>query len=754
VTVAEKAGKLVVTSVKYYEDEGDDGSDELTVTNTLSKPGSVSFKLKKTYVGATFTDRQPFVFRLTQVQADHSTEQAVRDVKLAEPVTTTTQGQEGSVAELAFNTDISFTRVDVGKEFWFLMEELPGTASNVRYDSSKVWVKVTVSLDGTGVAIAKNDVTYDPATAGFDAEFVNERLVDVTATKLWLLNDGRTHMSAGELAGMKTTLTLSRWKYAEQSSAFVKDATFGDRVVELDGTADEGEVEPWRYTWVGLPKSYPDEDGYLNYEYRIEETQVGYADGTVQPIHNDMTADGRFAVFIDGMTVRNRLNTKNVEFGKQWKDASGNAVAWPENKAITITLKREGDDQFRQTYTISPDAQTDGVSWTTPSVDDARKIYWFTLRDLVRFKSDGVTAYRYYIEETPVAYDATASYLTSYSAGGSAAFERKSGSDAKQYIVNSSPVTDLKVTKEWYDLAGKKIAWPQDAKIELRLYRRHANDATEKPTSLWRLHGVCNGEVLTTSLDDDRIVTATCENSVMTLTGLPAGDEDGLWLYFLKEEGSVDGYAQGIYANRGAYITLGDGAYQNGVIRNVQAEDVPVEPVDFSFSKVWKGRTGKSVAWPSNKTITVTLNAGTADDPTAKLLSDATYTLSPSNHDGWEVLTSDDGATTTFTLRDLPAQTANGTKLVYYVVEERPDGYSVPSYATSDGNIFIDGTQRASNGQLIINRPLDAVELPFTGGIGAVPLLAMGSTVLLVACLGLWRRRGGTLGPRERGGLD
>ena len=183
-----------------------------------------------------------------------------------------------------------------------------------------------------------------------------------------------------------------------------------------------------------------------------------YADGTTQPIQNDMTADGRFAVLVDGMTVRNRLNTKNVEFGKQWKDANGNAVAWPEGKEITITLKREGDEEFSKTYRMSPDTQAEGVSWTTPADDDSRKIYWFTLHDLVRFKSDGVTAYRYYIEESPVAYDATSSYVTNYSAGGSAAFERKSGSDAKQYIVNVSPVTNLKVTKEWYDEIGRAHA--------------------------------------------------------------------------------------------------------------------------------------------------------------------------------------------------------------------------------------------------------------------------------------------------------
>jgi LPXTG-motif cell wall-anchored protein len=131
----------------------------------------------------------------------------------------------------------------------------------------------------------------------------------------------------------------------------------------------------------------------------------------------------------------------------------------------------------------------------------------------------------------------------------------------------------------------------------------------------------------------------------------------------------------------------------------------------------------------------VTLNAYTNSSTQEAVLEDQTLTFSPTSlPNGWTVVTSTDGKKTTYKVNDLPAVTAAGDTLTYYVVETQVTGYKEPSYADKDGHGLIN-VGKATNGQQIINAPEDGVALPSTGGPGTLLYTLSGLALICGAAL-------------------
>jgi LPXTG-motif cell wall-anchored protein len=98
---------------------------------------------------------------------------------------------------------------------------------------------------------------------------------------------------------------------------------------------------------------------------------------------------------------------------------------------------------------------------------------------------------------------------------------------------------------------------------------------------------------------------------------------------------------------------------------------------------------------------------------------------------------------TTFKVEGLPKY-QDGKELHYYVIETQVNGYKAPSYATSEGNSLVftgSDVPKATNGQQIINTPVEGYELPSTGGPGTRLFTILGSILILGAGVLVWRRR-------------
>ena len=328
-----------------------EGSATATMKNTYSAEGKVTFNVKKSFKYGDLTTKT-FTFKLTQVTAENSSTQATENVKLSTPITVSTS-TEGDSAEqtVSFDEVTGFDLDDVGTEFWFMIEEVPGDDVSVDYDGSKFWVKVTFADAGDG--------TLTPTKipdAAIDASFENEQLTSFEGEKIWLNGDGED-MAPED--GTVIKLKLVRYKEDE------KDEDFGIEV-EHDGNTDAVSAQigetgvygqkkaDWKYEWTKLEKSYnaaaPGEDpDYKDYIYKVEETNITYGEnGTAATVANGISSDGMFIVSYDddGKTVTNKLNDTSITVKKVWME-NGQEVSDPTDESITsieVKLMRKNVD--------------------------------------------------------------------------------------------------------------------------------------------------------------------------------------------------------------------------------------------------------------------------------------------------------------------------------------------------------------------------------------------------------------------------
>ena len=812
VVVKEEDGKFYIESVKYDYDPLDEtsGTNELVITNKHEVQGAIPFKVKKTFVGGTFED-ETFEFMLTQVEKMNTTTQAT--TKLSSPVTVSTPDEDVSEKIMTFNTEITFNSTETGEYFFKIEEVQPDTPyPTIKYDSTPQWIKVTVN-NGVVTKTYANVRTIESGEP--DASFTNEKLVNVTATKKWVDSDGTTPLEVEP--DTEITLQLTQWKGNEQSSVL----DFAPLTVTLDGEIDTegkaigetgymGQEGPnWTYTWSGLPKAYYDDSKgeYLDYEYQIEETCVKWGSGTEKRVANDITEDGMFLVYVDETTITNKLNTKSVEFGKQWMDKDGKAVEWPSHaneenseedesgglsyEQISVTLHRKDDSGYSESMNLSPstdkvtiDGKECPVTWTLPSYGDSNKVYWFTIDGLTQYQPDGVTQWRYYVtEDEPKIDDKT--YLVKYSQESDGAHERVRIYDAKQYIINRYPETEIKISKEWYNSVGKEEKeWPNGKELSLTLYRKQGTDNQKKLVTFNNVKPGDNNISVTVTPSqaepenlEESSSSESGENTgavteytlsccpdypfIFEVDGLPLADEEGnIYTYYFQEE-NLPGY-ETTYGNGGTYLGKTDAAYNGGKIINT------MPATEFCFNKLWKNDVDGDVQWPKDANIEITLYGGNEEFATADL-SEQGGTMGSYT---WIAEEGEYSSSVRFTVTGLPKYNENGQEINYHVVETGVDedtGHHKASYyrlekssSNEDENEgededpdLMDETTKtitnankdfAMNGQYIVNRPYNdevkSLELPATGSrFTPVHLRIIASILIILAGVGMsfWR---------------
>ena len=258
----------------------------------------------------------------------------------------------------------------------------------------------------------------------------------------------------------------------------------------------------------------------------------------------------------------------------------------------------------------------------------------------------------------------------------------------------------------------------------------------------------------------DKFVLSTADGNTRTYAGLSdtdpgykvkAGEANKLTFVdmpvgsYVVTEGDVSktGYSitstysvdDGESTSTGPSVSVAKGAEASVVITNDYKK-----LTDFEFSKVWNDASSQPAQWPEGAKITVTLNAYTDPETKKPVLEDQVLEFSATTvPDGWSVETGQDGKRKTFKTTGLNA-TKSGSALTYYVVEAKVDGYNDPSYADTQGN-SLTNSDRAINGQQIINTPEGGYELPSTGGSGTTPLMVLGLAIIAGAVIVLLSSR-------------
>ena len=182
-------------------------------------------------------------------------------------------------------------------------------------------------------------------------------------------------------------------KTVTASSAGHKE-TFGAIAFKAAGTYNFTVTEQYggdvSVTYDKTPKNIAvtvtaDEDGNL----AVTKVTVGETDVTGE------------AIVGSGVTVENKIEEKNFEFSKIWKNTSGESVDWPEGKSITVTLNAYTSKSQKalddETLTFSIGKLPEG--WTKEVSSDGKKVT-FKKTGLRARTSDGDELTYYVVEQS------------------------------------------------------------------------------------------------------------------------------------------------------------------------------------------------------------------------------------------------------------------------------------------------------------------------------------------------------------------
>ena len=183
----------------------------------------------------------------------------------------------------------------------------------------------------------------------------------------------------------------------------------------------------------------------LGPEYSIREIEVTGATLSADPVIEGTAADG--------YTITNTIpgeepedDTVSFDVQKQWQDAEGNAIDWPEGATVTVELLKNSEP-FDPALTLELTAdQTSG-----------------TFSDLVRADEEG-NAIAYTIVETSVTGVDTAFTTTMEASDAGCTITNKLQSD--------TPGDDgtIEVAKQW-TRDGKEIDWPEGATVTVEVFK-------------------------------------------------------------------------------------------------------------------------------------------------------------------------------------------------------------------------------------------------------------------------------------------
>jgi LPXTG-motif cell wall-anchored protein len=258
---------------------------------------------------------------------------------------------------------------------------------------------------------------------------------------------------------------------------------------------------------------------------------------------------------------------------------------------------------------------------------------------------------------------------------------------------------------------------------------------------------------------DGKITVTVTGTGTAVITDIPAGIK-----YTVSEP---TGTIPSGWKQEGTVAVTGGNADQTITAGETETATITNTPTEFEFSKVWKNANGTQYdTW--QKDIKVTLyrkskKSGSVEE-TVKVFSIANGTaainselntsynaeISITGGDAPERGKENKGYKYTITGAGLAAYDSEGYEYDYYVKEADVTFYTT-TYGVFDGEgdgrtpRAVDGSTSATDGGVIINTPVDAVELPSTGGSGTHLIYILGSalTIFAAALLGIRRIRHG-----------
>ncbi|MDO4803268.1 MAG: SpaA isopeptide-forming pilin-related protein [Lachnospiraceae bacterium] len=720
--------------------EGQVQTVQAQVENKFQAEGETDFKVRKTFTNGNLANHV-FTFKLTQVTGENSTTQVQDNIKLASPVTVSTNATTGGTQQtLAFPLpdNFKFNQDDIGKTYWFLIEELVADsvtldangidqANNIQYATVRQkWVSVAVTKNGKDLVVTKSTA----AEAAADAEFTNEQLGKIEVEKI------------AQKAGVQDTAdkTVFYFGLSSNGETFTRVANTSNVAVTSNEAAKTG--------WTNLPIGT-----YYVFEMQGETSNVpaGSRIGDYTVVNGKSTVALTAETLSEKATITNNKELVDISATKTWKNSDGADITDKiANASISFTLKQSLDDgstwtevenltEVANTHTANVTIKLEGTASTDKS---AWTVDWTNLPKYVNGQ-----LVKYQVVETLITpADATAQGETT----AMATFEPVTDKNdlANVSFTNQLPPTSLEGTKTWVDT--KETHEPPT----LTLTRKSAKEGSVQET--------------VKASDGQSNLQPAWDGNNYKYSNLPKYDDAGYAYTYEVAEASftVGGVtytavkkADGTYtvttdsSSASAYTTV-----QNG--NNFTNE----EQTNFDFTKVWTtGGSENKDTWHDGQTIKVVLGRKLIPEGETEGVADAAfaavYELTAnaiaSADSRYPITGVPNGTDYKFVISSLPTfgtmeieGAAKSGRWEYFISEQR-DGDNYNVYYYEAGAQAENHTEESVKTGGTIQNDLKTYEFPHTGSIGIMPFMMGGSLISAIALIGVsiltWmeRRRNG-----------
>ena len=477
---------------------------------------------------------------------------------------------------------------------------------------------------------------------------------------------------------------------------------------------------------------------FINANSNVDTTSILLPRNTPNiTVNIDSIAGGNDVVYsssYDPLTLDYQLSTdKNISESPLREGITSISINTPDVSDI-YAISRYGNIT---SLSVSTDATIDSgddafidPTYTTPeTVTLNRSNGWrasFTELPTTGIGSDDGKAYSYTygIRETGTS-DASFT-LEAYSVG---TYEGEGSRNASNPVISGSTVT----------VTNKKEA-PKFGSLMMTKVVEGTEDTSKEfefEIALTAPEGITLDDSYEAKKNGEPVEKVTVSGNKITGIKLKAGDNFEILnlpegtLYSVTEKNLPAGYKEGQHENSFGSITSEGQAVVNVTMKNI------FETTDFEFSKEWRDASGNPVAtWQDDVSIKVKVQrkiglTGTTEDVGSYEIKKTSNGFEIKSGEGTPALTNESG-TFTFKLSNLQKNGVIGEdsgEFTYFAIESEPvSGYKEPTYSNSGAST---GADAAYNGGKIINRPVEAYELPESGGFGTTPFYTIG--LLLIA---------------------
>ena len=298
-------------------------------------------------------------------------------------------------------------------------------------------------------------------------EITNNFYTSYTGTKRWVdLNDDIAYPEV-EVKLQVSTDGVS-WNDAASE--------FGTKLGNYTYTATLKQANAWKATFNNLPAGTGRGDDFVEYQYRLLETNIGGADveynGSDKTADPDgVTVDSRYVVNVRENAIENGATKTELSVTKTWKDDSDNAYGTRYSKdgkwSVSFHIKRDYvRDGVTKTETLKiPDGSADYVLTITGT--DEQESVTETVKDLPAYTPFG-EKYTYYAVELDVDGETEIENNGRYNNSYGTIYENTNTDNLDSTLVtNKLILVELEVTKLWTG-EGDKSVRPDDIKLSLK----------------------------------------------------------------------------------------------------------------------------------------------------------------------------------------------------------------------------------------------------------------------------------------------